>query len=148
MKGWLDFLDSKLVGGTLVAYDKGNEFLGEWAAPNNRKNNGTSPEAALFNNCVYALILEMFVEMAQCSRQHRGCRPYTARKDALRATVHAKYFNASENNYINNIQTHLAAPMLAGITPSDKRPAVMRAFEKEIPVLPCGISRAFDSAYR
>lgn len=132
MKRWLDFLDSKLVEGTLVAYEGGNRFLGEWAAPNNRKNNGDSPEAALFNNCVYAMILDMFVEMAEAVGNKEDVALYTARNEALRAKVHAKFFNESENNYINTIQTHLAAPLLAGVTPSDKKAAVMRAFEKEI----------------
>ena len=132
MKRWLDFLDSKLVDGTLVAYEKDNEFLGEWAAPKERKNNGNSPEAALFNNCVYAMILDMFVEMAGAIGNQEDAALYTARNEVLRAKVHAKFFNESENNYINNIQTHLAAPLLAGVTPSDKRAAVMRNLEKEI----------------
>ena len=103
MKSWLDFLDSKLVDGTLEAYDKGNEFLGEWAAPNDRKNNGNSPEAALFNNSVYAMILDMFVEMAEAVRNSEDLALYTARKEALRTKVHAKFFNASENNYITAV---------------------------------------------
>jgi alpha-L-rhamnosidase len=132
MKKWLDFLNLQLSEGILAAYDGGNRFLGEWSAPNGRKNNGKSPEASLFNNCVYAMILEMFVEMVDAIGNTEDVETYSARLDELRTHVHKKFFNSDSNNYINNIQTHLALPMLADVTPPEKRTAVMKNFEKEI----------------
>ncbi len=132
MKRWLDFLDRNVVDGVLVAYDGGNRFLGEWAAPNNRRNNGNSPEAELFNNCVYVMILDMFVEMAEAVDKKADVALYGARRDTLRSNVHQKFFNPQQSNYIDNIQTHLAFPLLTGVTPADKQADVLEIFEKEI----------------
>ncbi|MGB0370066.1 MAG: alpha-L-rhamnosidase N-terminal domain-containing protein [Opitutales bacterium] len=133
MKKWLDFLDSKIAAdGVLVAFDGGNRFLGEWSAPLGRKNSGKSSEAELFNNCVYAMILDMFVEMAGAVGRDKDVQIYSERRDTLRRHVHAKFFDEAKSNYIDNIQTHLAAPLLSGVTPSEHRDAVVAVFENEI----------------
>ncbi|VGO13280.1 hypothetical protein PDESU_01836 [Pontiella desulfatans] len=132
MKKWLDFLNGNLSEGILAVYDGGNRFLGEWSAPNGRKNNGKTQEAVLFNNCVYAMILDMFVEMADAVGNRADAEEYAARLSALRTHVHQAFFDEEQNHYINTIQTHQALPLLSGVTPPEKRAAVMKVFEKEI----------------
>jgi alpha-L-rhamnosidase len=131
MKTCLNRLAGRVRDG-ILASGKDNFFLGEWSAPNGRKNNGKSREASLFNNCVYAMVLDMFVEMAGVVGKSEDVKTYAARRDSLRANIHKSFFNEADNTYINTIQTHLAFPLLAGVTPPEKRAAVMKNFEKEI----------------
>ena len=54
----LDFLNASVSkDGVLVPYDSASRFLGDWATPHGSEY-GNTPEAALFNNCVYAYNLD------------------------------------------------------------------------------------------
>ncbi len=137
-KAWLDFLASHVSGGFLQAYDTGGSFLGDWARPTDHtdplkgKEFGNTAESLLFNNCVYAMDLRTFIGMARVLGKEDDVSAYGQKLEDLKAKIHAHFFNAGQNTYIDSRQIHLAFPMFAGITPDNVRPAVFANFEKEI----------------
>ncbi len=141
-KAWLDFLASHVSDGLLqqynTSYNRGGNFLGDWAAPYGPdsplkgKEFGTTPEAQLFNNCVYAMDLRTFIGIAKILGNSDDAALYGGRLEDLKAKVQARFFNPDQNNYIDNGQMHLAFPMFAGITPDDVKPKVFTNFENEI----------------
>jgi alpha-L-rhamnosidase len=141
-KAWLEFLASNVKDGILqpynTSYNHGGNFLGDWAEPYGKndplkgKEFGTTPEALLFNNCVYAMELRTFIEIAKILEQPADVAAYGKRLENLKAKVQTHFFNAGQNTYIDSRQIHLAFPMFAGITPDDLKPKVLANFEKEI----------------
>jgi len=141
-KAWLDFLASNVRNGLLqpynTNYNNGGNFLGDWARPTDStdplkgKEFGNTPEALLFNNCVYAMNLGTFVEIAKVLGKSDDAAVYGKKLEDLKTNVQAHFFNADQNIYIDTRQIHLAFPMLAGITPDNLKPAVMANFDKEI----------------
>ncbi|HZZ26891.1 MAG TPA: family 78 glycoside hydrolase catalytic domain [Pirellulales bacterium] len=140
-KAWLEFLASHVSDGILQPYNKnynnGGNFLGDWAAPFQvgdklkGKEFGTTQEALLFNNCVYAMNLGTFVEIAKVLERPDDVAIYERRLNDLKDKVQARFFNPDQNVYLDSRQIHLAFPMFAGITPENVKPAVLANFEKE-----------------
>jgi alpha-L-rhamnosidase len=141
-RAWLDFLASNVVDGLLrpyrTNYNGGGNFLGDWLSPYQPGDPpkgmefGTSTAALLFNNCVYAMNLHTFVEIARTLGKPGDAAVYDGRLQALKAKVQAHFFNPTNNTYLDTRQIHLAFPMLAGITPEEVKPGVYANFEKEI----------------
>jgi len=141
-RAWLDFLASNTVDGLLqpynTDYNKGGNFLGDWAEPYQMgdrlkgKEFGNTREALLFNNCVYALNLSTFVKIAKTLGRSHDAAIYGKRLEDLKSKVQASFFNPVENTYLDSRQIHLAFPMFAGITSDNVKPEVYANFEKEI----------------
>lgn len=130
---WLEFLDSKVKGGLLRSYDKNwGKFLGDWAAPGQRKERGGSPEAEYFNNCVYAMNLADFINAARILGKPDDVALYTTRLDELRKQVHARFFKPAENTYCNGTHVQLAFALLTDIMPENLRPAVIATLDREL----------------
>jgi len=132
MKKWLDFLNQSVSEeGVLTAYDRQSRFLGDWATPHGSEYGGT-PEAKLFNNCVYAYNLDIFVRMARALDRLDDVKTYAERLGELRKNVHEHFFNEETKTYIDGRQLSMAFPLYTGITPQQKRQAVFNHFVKEI----------------
>ncbi len=141
-KAWLDFLAANMKDGLLQPYNTnyngGGNFLGDWAEPYTKddplkgKEFGNTPEALLFNNCVFAMDLRTFVAIAKVLEKPDDAAAYGKRLENLKAKVQARFFNAEKNRYLDTRQIHLAFPMFAGITPDDARPKVFANFQREI----------------
>ena len=134
MKKWLDFLHNSVSGeGVLTAYEKPARFLGDWATPHGSEY-GNTPEAALFNNCVYAYCLGVIVEAAGILGLHDDAKIYSARLANLRKGVHAHFFNTDGKRYLDGRQLAMAFPLYTGITPEHEQEAVLANFIEEIRV--------------
>ncbi len=135
-KRLMEFFDSKVSdksGGLLTPYMKhGGRFLGDWAAPRGRKEWGQTPEALLFNNCVYALDLKMMTDIAGALGREEEAARYAGRLSRLRENIHKRFFDAEHNVYLDARQVHLAFPLYVGVVPEDVRPAVIANLKKEI----------------
>jgi len=141
-KAWLEFLASNVADGLLqpynTDYNKGGNFLGDWAAPYEMgdplkgREFGTTPEALLFNNCVYAMNLRTAIEIAGLLGKTDDVALYGQRLEQLKANAQRRFFNPDQNVYLDTRQVHLAFPLFSGITPDHLRSAVLANFEKEI----------------
>jgi alpha-L-rhamnosidase len=132
-KRWLEFLQSKVSDGLLANYDKHwGKFLGDWAAPGPRNEKGDSVEARYFNNCVYAMNLTNFIEIARILKKPDDVALYSQRLAELKAKIHATYFDTKNNRYCNGTHVQYAFALLNHIPPENLRPAVIASFEKEL----------------
>ena len=132
MKRWVDFLNASVSkDGLLVPYDRPSRFLGDWATPHGSEY-GNTPEAALFNNCVYAYNLIIITEAAKALGHAEDATLYQKRLAALRENAHRHFYDAEKKRYIDGRQLAMAFPLYVGITPESEREAVMAGFIEEI----------------
>ncbi|MCX6938772.1 MAG: family 78 glycoside hydrolase catalytic domain [Verrucomicrobia bacterium] len=136
-KKWLEFLHFHTADGLLQPTDKKpQKFLGDWAAPGGRKEQGDTPEAKFFNNCVYAFNLEEVIGMAKALGKPEDASFYNTRLQELRKNIHATYFDATKNSYSKGTQVQLAFALLTGVVPEALRPAVIQSLKKEFTAKP------------
>ena len=134
MKRWVEFLNASVSkDGVLVPYDRPSRFLGDWATPHSSEY-GNTPEAALFNNCVYAYNLIIITEAAKALGHTEDAALYQKRLVALREKAHRHFYDAEKKRYIDGRQLAMAFPLYVGITPESEREAVMAGFIEEITV--------------
>jgi alpha-L-rhamnosidase len=132
MKKWLDYLNNYVSDdGVLTAYAKASRFLGDWATPHGSEY-GDIPAAKLFNNCVYAYNLNVFVQAAEILGKPEVAAVYSKRLAELRKNAHKHFFNEDTKTYIDGRQLSMAFPLYTGITPQHERKAVFANFVKEI----------------
>jgi alpha-L-rhamnosidase len=132
MKKWLDFLNNSISeNGVLVPYDNASRFLGDWATPHGSEY-GNTPEAHLFNNCVYAYNLIIFTQAATILGHDEDAQIYQKRLDALRTNAHKQFYDPQNKRYIDGRQLAMAFPLYVGITPESDREAVYTGFVEEI----------------
>ena len=132
MKKWLDFLNQSVSDeGILTAYDRQSRFLGDWATPHGSEYGG-KPAAKLFNNCVYAYNLDVFVQVAGILGKSEDVDTYSARLAELRKNAHKHFFNEETKQYIDGRQLSMVFPLYTGITPDHEREAVFANFVDEI----------------
>jgi alpha-L-rhamnosidase len=132
MRRWLDFLDKSVsADGVLTAYESPSRFLGDWATPHGSEY-GDTAAAQLFNNCVYALCLDSFVQAAEILGRTGDAGVYSARLADLRRHAHRHFFNPETKTYLDGRQLALAFPLHAGITPVEQWPPVFANFVQEI----------------
>jgi len=134
MKKWLDFLNKSVSSnGVLVSYEKAARFLGDWATPHGSEY-GHTPEAKLFNNCVYAYCLDVLVQSAAILNKPEDVATYSTRLANLRKSAHQHFFNTDTKTYIDGRQLAMAFPLYTGITPESEKKAVFDHFVKEISI--------------
>lgn len=132
IKKWLDFLNNSISEqGVLVPYDSASRFLGDWATPHGSEY-GDKPEAHLFNNCVYAYNLMIFVQAAKILGNEADAEIYQKRLDDLRTNAHKHFYDPQNKRYIDGRQLAMAFPLYVGITPESEREAVYAGFVEEI----------------
>lgn len=132
IKKWLDFLNRSISeNGVLVPYDNVSRFLGDWATPHGSEY-GDKPEAHLFNNCVYAYNLMIFVQAAEILGNPEDAKIYQKRLTDLRANAHKYFYDVQNKRYIDGRQLAMAFPLYVGITPDSEREAVFAGFVEEI----------------
>jgi alpha-L-rhamnosidase len=131
-KRWLEFCHSKTTNGLLCNYSEHwGKFLGDWAAPGQRKERGDSREAQYFNNCVYAMNLETVVQMARVLGQEQDAAFYRRRLEDLKPRVHREFFNATNDTYCGGTQVQQAFALLVGIAPEELRPRIAARLKRE-----------------
>ena len=132
MKMWLDYLNNSVSDeGVLTAYEQASRFLGDWATPHGSEY-GDTPEARLFNNCVYAYDLDVFVKAAEILGKTEDVKIYSVRLADLRTSAHRHFFNEETKNYIDGRQLSMAFPLYTGITPDHEKEAVFANLVNEI----------------
>ncbi len=130
---WLEYLSGSMEEGVLVNFsaNKG-KFLGDWAAPKQRKEWGDTPEAQYFNNCVYVMNMADVVRMARVLGKDADAARYEERLKALRQAVHQHFYNTETSLYSNGTQVQQAFALMTDITPAELREKVFAAIEKDL----------------
>lgn len=143
-KKWLEFLNSKCKDGLLCQYgDHWGKFLGDWAAPGDRKEKGDSPEAQYFNNCTYVMNLTDFIAIARLLGNEEDAALYSKRLADLKVNIHNRFYNPQQRVYSKGTQVQMAFALLTNIVPDSCLLAVKERFEeimKEKPYLDMGSS--------
>jgi alpha-L-rhamnosidase len=131
-KRWLEFLNTHVADGMLTSYDPHGFFLGDWLGPGPRTEFGNTVEALFFNNCTYAMMLELFCEIAGRLGRDGETAVYRERLAVLRAKLHETYYNPAVSSYLNGDQVRTSFALYAGIFPDSLRPAALKHLEEDM----------------
>ena len=130
-KQWLEYLYQHSAWGLLEAYAGGGKFLGDWAAPKQRKEFGGTPESFFFNNCVYAMNLETVAQIADRLEKPEEAVLYRKRLTALKKKIQSQFFDKETGLYMEGNQVQTAFPLWRKITPDSLYTTVLSHFEEE-----------------
>lgn len=130
---WLSFLSSSMQEGLLVNFstNKGH-FLGDWAAPNQRKEWGNTVEAQYFNNCVFAMNLQDVIKMAKVLNKPSEAQAFERQLDALRKAIHNAFFDSSRNIYMNGTLVQQTFALMTGIVPEENKELVFEKIKNDL----------------
>jgi alpha-L-rhamnosidase len=131
-KKWLEFLHPYVSDGLLAPYASGGHYLGDWLAPGPRREMGGSAPSDFFNNCVYAMNLDLFIRMAETLERGNEVGIYRERLETARTKTHETWFDPAMNSYLNGDQVRTSFALFAGIVPEHLRPAVLEHLENDM----------------
>jgi alpha-L-rhamnosidase len=131
MEKWMNWLLSRSefeTGGALIIGEQGKRTfpgLGDWCTPKgNFWDSSNSPEAAHFNNCLYAYMLDHAVRIATALNKPDDARKYAERLAVQRKATHNLSYNPTTGDYGNGQQVNQAFALIAGVTPEAERKKV------------------------
>lgn len=115
-------------GGALIIGAQGErEFpgLGDWCTPKgNFWDSSNSPEAAHFNNCLYAYMLQCASEISTALGKTEDAQRYAKRLKVQQNATHQLYYDPETGNYGNGQQVNQAFALIAGVTPDSEHTKV------------------------
>jgi len=139
MESWMDWMSehsNNSTGGALIIGKQGErEFpgLGDWCTPKGDFwDSSNSPEAAHFNNCLYAFMLDRVEKIADALGKKDAARKYAERLKAQRAATHALSYNPATGDYGNGQQVNQVFALIAGVPPESERPKVVDRLVEEV----------------
>ncbi|MDR1865329.1 MAG: glycoside hydrolase family 78 protein [Bacteroidales bacterium] len=123
---WLEFLHNHTDKDSLLTKYRPHpgQFLGDWLAPGSRNEFGESEQAQYFNNCVYAMNLETFVEMAHLLNRPEDAALYGNRLAELRPAIHDRFYNPQTGLYSDGTQVQQAFALMTNVAPDSERQKV------------------------
>ncbi|MCU0788057.1 MAG: family 78 glycoside hydrolase catalytic domain [Verrucomicrobia bacterium] len=111
-------------GGALIIGKPGKREwpgLGDWCTPKgNFWESMNSPEAAHFNNCLYAYMLDCAVKIATALDRPEDAKMYADRLRVQRQATHKLYYDPNTGNYGNGQQVNQAFALIAGVPPESE----------------------------
>ncbi|MFC4675765.1 family 78 glycoside hydrolase catalytic domain [Dysgonomonas termitidis] len=141
---WLAFVETKSAGNMLVRWGGKWSFLGDWLWPQawdersrmetQGKALGDTDETLFFNNCHWVYSLDLAANIAEIIGNGVKARTYRTRADEVRKTLHQKFFNVSDNSYVNGYPAYLAMALNTNIPPVELKDKVWKRLEHEIMV--------------
>jgi alpha-L-rhamnosidase len=96
------------------------QFLGDWIAPNSRKEFGLSVQALYFNNCVYAMNLETFVNIARILNKQEDVTLYSERLKDLLPAIRSNFYDSTAGTYSDGNQVQQAFAAIVGLPEGDE----------------------------
>jgi alpha-L-rhamnosidase len=140
IKNWLLFLESKSQHNMLVRWGTQWDYLGDWLWPGADMEivanhySGDREDTHFINNCYWIYNLDTASKIAQILGNNDDSARWMKRANEVRRAVHAKYFNSSDNSYVNGFQACLALALLTDVPPNELRASVWKRLEKQIVV--------------
>jgi len=95
---------------------------------------GDREDTHFINNCYWIYNLDTAAKIAQILGNNDDSARWMKRANEVRRAVHAKYFNSSDNSYVNGFQACLALALLTDVPPSELRASVWKRLETQIVV--------------
>jgi alpha-L-rhamnosidase len=115
-KLWLGFLNTNTKDGLLVPYLGPPKFLGDWLAPGSRSEFGDKPQAAYFNNCVYAWNLEEMIRICKILGKTSDAELYEKRLADLKTNIIKKFCKPETGIFMDGGQVQQAFALFAELT--------------------------------
>jgi alpha-L-rhamnosidase len=107
--------------------------LGDWCTPRgNFWDSSNSPEAAHFNNCVYAYMLECAMNTAAALGKTDDSKMYADRLKVQQKATHETSYDPATGKYLDGRQVNQAFALLAGVTPPEEVEKVMAQLEDNV----------------
>jgi alpha-L-rhamnosidase len=131
---WLEFIHANVQDGFLMPYRTQNPayFLGEWLAPGPRNEYANNIQSIFFNNCVYAMELEIFIRFARILGNAGDEALYAGRLAGLRPAIHARFYHPETAGYMDGTQVQNAIALLTGVAPESERAAVAASIHRDM----------------
>jgi alpha-L-rhamnosidase len=137
VKRWLAFQQTKCDANGLLApfVPPGTTypqwcFIGDWVTPHGSELSD-SVEALFFNNCCYLMAVRTASQIALALKNPDDARSYDARAQNVKNSLNKRFFNASNNTYLDTRQTHCVMPLAAGAVSEDRVAAVRANLRNE-----------------
>ncbi len=125
---WLHNASNYETGGALKIGTRGERQmpgLGDWCTPRgNFWDSSNSPDAAHFNNCAYAFMLECSMNIAKALGKAEDVEMYANRLSIQQKAIHEISYDANTGKYLDGIQVNQAFALLAGVTPKEEKEKV------------------------
>lgn len=119
MVQWMEYVRRHTVDGLLKAWpdtDYRGWYLGDWATSAGiDQMNPASVD--LVNNCFIAVCYDTMAKIASVLGRNAEAEGYAASAEALKKTMHERFYQAGGMSYGTGTQIDIAYPMLAGVTP-------------------------------
>ena len=139
MQKWMEWMHNAsdyAEGGALKIGTPGKREmpgLGDWCTPRgNFWTSSNSPNAAHFNNCVYAFMLECAMNMAKAMKLTADASMYADRLAVQRRATHHNSYHPETGQYLDGKQVDQAFALLTGVTPMSERSKVLRQLENNL----------------
>ncbi len=114
---WLGFLESHTEDSMLKRYASHGYFLGDWVSPGPKFEYAETEEALFFNNCAYAMTLDFMINIALEINEKEEVIINKNKLDALRSSLHNKYFNLEKEYYLNGDQVRTSFALYSELVP-------------------------------
>ncbi len=131
MQKWMTWLyehSNANTGGALIIGEQGKREmpgLGDWCTPRgNFWTSSNSPDAAHFNNCLYAFMLENAMHIAEELNKTEDAKIYKDRLKIQQEATHKLSYNPETGKYIKGYQVDQAFALLSGVTPASEKEKV------------------------
>lgn len=135
MRRYVDFLETKCTNNVLRGYGGKWDFIGDWVPPGrgmDTTNWPARPAAEMFNNCYRVYLWEILAKSAAVLGDQAEVARCQKALAAMRPAIHKAFFDATNNRYVIDEQAYQLMPLLFGIVPEGKRPAVFASLETNI----------------
>jgi alpha-L-rhamnosidase len=131
MQKWMTWLyehSNAEIGGALKIGEQGKREmpgLGDWCTPRgNFWTSSNSPDAAHFNNCLYAFMLENAMQIAKALGKTEDAKMYRDRLKIQQQATHKLSYNPETGKYLKGYQVDQAFALLSGVTPASEKEMV------------------------
>uniref|UniRef100_UPI003F6A1EEF alpha-L-rhamnosidase-related protein n=1 Tax=Polaribacter sp. TaxID=1920175 RepID=UPI003F6A1EEF len=115
-------------GGALIIGEQGKREmpgLGDWCTPRgNFWTSSNSPDAAHFNNCLYAFMLENAMHIAEELNKTEDAKIYKDRLKIQQEATHKLSYNPETGKYVKGYQVDQAFALVSGVTPDSEKEKV------------------------
>lgn len=133
---WMHNSSNYKTGGALKIGTRGKREmpgLGDWCTPRgNFWDSSNSPDAAHFNNCVYAYMLDCALKMAEVLGKTDDAKIFADRLSVQQKATHEIAYDPTTGKYLDGKQVDQAFALLTGVTPEHEREKVISQLEENV----------------